>query len=361
MRVDAKKLKNRLTLEDYKTIMKALDIPQFGTNNGVVIYWSGEKNKNALDGSPKLYFYTDSRIFIGYTSSASYDIFSLVQKRLGLLNKPASFIDAINFILSATGINGETCQRITTKHQYNWENELGKYIRFRKTGSMLPVYDAQILNELSIVYPQQWIDEGISIESMEKYQIRYYDRCNQTIIPCFNKMGELIGIRVRNWETEKLSQAKYIPLTLLNGFTYKFPTNQTLYGLNYNWAEIERSQSVTIVESEKAVLKYDTFYGATSNCVAMYGSNLGTYRRNELLKLGVKEVFFVVDNDWIDQDQQFYNQWQKKIQAQANLWKGYATVWLVWDNQDLLSSKDNALDRDKDTYERLLETKERIV
>lgn len=361
MKIDAKKLKNRLTLNDYKKIMKALSIPIFAENSNIIIYWSGDKNKNALDGSPKLYLYCDTKIFVGYTSGASYDIFSLVQKRLNLLNQPCSFVDSINFILLVTGINSDSCVRITSKHSYDWENDLGKYLRFKKTGLMLTIYDDKILNQLPTKYPLQWIDEGISIDSMEKYQIKYYERCNQTVIPCFDKMGNLIGIRVRNWHPDKLAQAKYIPLSLLNGTIYKFPTNQVLYGLNYNWINIEKTQSVTIVESEKAVLKHDTFYPNDSNCVAMYGSNLGIYRRNELLKLGVKNIFLVVDNDWIGENKEFYNQWEQKIKKQADVWKGYATVWLVWDNQDLLSPKDNALDKDKATYEKLLETKERII
>ena len=99
MRVDAKKLKSKLTLQDHKTIMQALGIPPFSENNDTIIYWSGEKNKKALDGSPKLYFYKSTKIYVGYTSGASYDIIGLTQKRLNLLGHESSFKDALNFIL----------------------------------------------------------------------------------------------------------------------------------------------------------------------------------------------------------------------------------------------------------------------
>lgn len=361
MKVDAKKLKSRLTVEDHKAVMKALDIPAFAENKDSIVYWSGEKNKDALKGSPKLYYYKSSGIYVGYTSSASYDIIGLVQKRLSLLNQPSSFIDSINFILTATGIDPNACQRLTSKSTYNWEDDLGKYIRFRKTGSSLPIYDKQILDDLDHSYPQSWIDEGISIDSMEKYGIGYYERTNAITIPCMDKEGNLIGIRVRNQRPDLIEQAKYIPLTLLDGTCYKFNTNSALYGLNYNWAEIERSGVVKIVEGEKSVLKLDTIMGEACNAVAMYGSNLGTYRRNELLKLGVKKVELIVDNDFIGQNDVFYKDWQTKIQKQADIWKGYSEVWLIWDNMELLDPKDNALDKGVDIWNELYESKERIV
>lgn len=360
MKVDAKKLKNRLTLDDYKKIMKALDIPAFAENKDNIIYWSGEKNKIATNGSPKLYFYKSTGIYVGYTSSASYDIISLCQKRLALLNQPSSFIDSLNFILSVTNIDPDVCQRITKKQTYNWEDELGKYLRFRKNGSMLPTYDINILNELDTAIPQQWINEGITIETMEKYHIGYYERCNQTTIPCFGKNGELYGIRCRNWHPDRLEQAKYIPLILLSGKSYSFPTNKLFYGINYNWAAIEKEKTVWLGESEKFTLKLDSWYGQNNLALSMFGKNLGTERRNELLKMGVNKVIYVVDNDWIGKSQEEYDLWEKEIFDFAKIFKGYCEFDVVYDNLNLLNPKDNATDKDFDTWIKLYNNREKI-
>ena len=359
-KIDVKKLKKSLSLAHHKQIMQALGIPAYSENKEQIIYFSGDKNKDALKGSPKLYFYKDSQIYFGYTSSRSYDIISLVQTRLSLLKQPCSFLDACQFILDTTNINPDSISRVKKEgHVYDWSN-LERFIRVRKYGNQLSEYNRNIIDTLPSLYPQAWIDEGISEETMEKYQIRYYERCNQTVIPCFDDEARLVGVRVRNWDKDRVEQAKYMPLVTLDGQCYKFNTNQVFYGINYNKPEIERTGKVIIVESEKAVMKLDTYMGRHNIALGMYGSNLGIQRRNQLLKMGVNTVSYVVDNDFIGQDDAFFEQWREKIQHFIKLWDGFCRVEIVWDNLGLLGPKENATDRTKEIWEQLWENREII-
>ena len=359
-KIDVKKLKKSLSLAHHKQIMQALGIPAYSENKEQIIYFSGDKNKDALKGSPKLYFYKDSQIYFGYTSSRSYDIISLVQTRLSLLKQPCSFLDACQFILDTTNINPDSINRVKKEgHVYDWSN-LERFVRVRKYGNQLSEYNRNIIDTLPPLYPQAWIDEGISEETMDKYQIRYYERCNQTVIPCFDDEARLVGVRVRNWDKDRVEQAKYMPLVTLDGQCYKFNTNQVFYGINYNKPEIERTGKVIIVESEKAVMKLDTYMGRHNIALGMYGSNLGIQRRNQLLKMGVNTVSYVVDNDFIGQDDAFFEQWREKIQHFIKLWDGFCRVEIVWDNLGLLGPKENATDRTKEVWEQLWENREII-
>lgn len=359
-KIDVKKLKKSLSLAHHKQIMQALGIPAYSENKEQIIYFSGDKNKDALKGSPKLYFYKDSQIYFGYTSSRSYDIISLVQTRLSLLKQPCSFLDACQFIIDTTNINPDSISRIKKEgHVYDWSN-LERFIRVRKYGNQLSEYNRNIIDTLPPLYPQAWIDEGISEETMDKYQIRYYERCNQTVIPCFDEEARLVGVRVRNWDKDRVEQAKYMPLVTLDGQCYKFNTNQVFYGINYNKPEIERTGKVIIVESEKAVMKLDTYMGEHNIALGMYGSNLGIQRRNQLLKMGVNTVSYVVDNDFIGQDDTFFEQWREKIRHFIKLWDGFCRVEIVWDNLGLLGPKENATDRTKEVWEQLWENREII-
>ena len=359
-KIDVKKLKKSLSLAHHKQIMQALGIPAYSENKEQIIYFSGDKNKDALKGSPKLYFYKDSQIYFGYTSSRSYDIISLVQTRLSLLKQPCSFLDACQFILDTTNINPDSISRIKKDdHVYDWSN-LERFVRVRKYGNQLSEYNRNIIDTLPPLYPQAWIDEGISEETMDKYQIRYYERCNQTVIPCFDDEARLVGVRVRNWDKDRVEQAKYMPLVTLDGQCYKFNTNQVFYGINYNKPEIERTGKVIIVESEKAVMKLDTYMGRHNIALGMYGSNLGIQRRNQLLKMGVNTVSYVVDNDFIGQDDEFFEQWREKIRHFIKLWDGFCRVEIVWDNLGLLGPKENATDRTKEVWEQLWENREII-
>ena len=359
-KIDVKKLKKSLSLAHHKQIMQALGIPAYSENKEQIIYFSGDRNKDALKGSPKLYFYKDSQIYFGYTSSRSYDIISLVQTRLALLKQPCSFLDACQFILDTTNINPDSISRVKKDgHVYDWSS-LERFIKVRKYGNQLSEYNRNIIDTLPSLYPQAWIDEGISEETMDKYQIRYYERCNQTVIPCFDDEARLVGVRVRNWDKDRVEQAKYMPLVTLDGQCYKFNTNQVFYGINYNKPEIERTGKVIIVESEKAVMKLDTYMGRHNIALGMYGSNLGIQRRNQLLKMGVNTVSYVVDNDFIGQDDAFFEQWREKIQHFIKLWDGFCRVEIVWDNLGLLGPKENATDRTKEVWEQLWENREII-
>ena len=355
-----KAIKARLTVDDHKKIMKALDIPAYTESSSCITYWSGDKNRDAMKGSPKLVFYKDTKIYMGYTASTSYDIISLCQVRLGLLGQPHTFLDAINFIIETTGLEIDAVKRINAPHVCDWSG-LEKFIRFRSTGSTLESYDKSILNQLDHSIPQQWLDEGISLETMVKYQIGYYDRLDATTIPCFNRSGELIGIRCRHWRPEEIEQGKYRPLSLLDGTTFKFPTNQVFFGINWNWGEIERTGAVMIVESEKAVMWLDSLYHEKNVALGMYGKNLGLQRRNQLIKLGVDKVIYIPDNDWIGKTKSDFDRWEQDVIKFGNQFKGYANVDVVWDNLGLLKEKQNATDNGIETWNKLFDNKEVLI
>ena len=357
--INTKRLKSSLTLEDHKSICKALGIPAFSENSKQIVYWSGEKNVDPYKGSPKLYFFKDTKVYCGFTSGASYDIISLTQRRLSLLKQPSSFMDAINFILSITGKEIDNVQRLTKTHIYDWQADLEKFIRFKRTGTTLTTYNDIILSQLDQSVPQPWLDEGISEDTLIKYQIGYYERLNATTIPCRDKQGNLIGIRCRHWQPEEIEQGKYRPLLLLDGVTsFKFPTNNVFFGINYNWPEIEQTGKVMLVESEKAVMKLDTIYKEHNVALGMFGSNLGLKRRNDLVKLGVNHVLYIPDNDWIGLNDEAYQEWEDKVVRFCKQFDGYAKVEIIWDNLGLLGPKENATDRDENTWWKLYEAKE---
>lgn len=356
MGVNTKALKARLTVKDHKKIMQSLGIPIFSENKTQIVYYSGDKHVDALKHSPKLYYYIDTGVYCGYSSGRSYDVISLVQTRLTLLGQDCNFVKAVNYILEICGIEENKVQRISKPNITDWSG-LERFITVRNGGSSLPIYDKAILEAIPQQPCQEWLREGISKETQELYQIGWYGREWGTTIPVYDNQYNLVGIRCRYWGKNS-EYGKYRPLSLLNDTTYKFPTNAVLYGLAQNQYEIERTSTVMIAESEKAVLKLDTWYGSKSTAVAMFGSQLGLQRRNQLLKLGVKHVILIVDNDAKDKSDEEFEQWNEKILKQAELWSGLAQVDVVWDSLGLLEPKENATDKDKKTFEKLFEARE---
>lgn len=351
---NAKQIKSYLSLSDYEKIMEALSIPIYKKEKTQWIFWTGDKNKNPLNGSPKLYFYTDTKIFFGYTAGRSYDIFSLVQTRLGLLNKNCKFIDALNFITKIVGIDNSFYINTPTIKTYDWENDIGKYIKYKRKDYVLKNFDINILSQFQTKYPEEWIDEGISKESMEKFKIKYYPRLQATVIPCQDKNGNLIGIRCRHWLPEEIKNGKYRPLYLLNNKSFEFPTNQVFYGINYNWAEIERTGHVILVEGEKSVLKADTWWREKSNVLGLYGSNVGLNRVKQLLELGVNHVTLALDSDFEKIDDDNYKIFVNKILNIGKLFKGFCLVDVVFNNIELNNwNKNSPFDGDEEVWQKM--------
>ena len=328
--INVKTLKNNLTLEDYRKIEKALGLREFSKNENQIIFYNADKHKDLSKQKPKLYFYPKNKIYISYSASRSYDIIGLVQAVKTTQGEDFSFMDSINFILSVTGLDPKACQRLTNKKQYGWEDDLGKYLRIKNGESSLQVYDNFILKNLPSIYPESWIEEGISISSMDKYNIKYYPRLQATVVPCYNKDGNLIGIRCRHWQPQEIENGKYKPLQLLDGTIYKFPTNKVFYGINYNWAEIERTGHVILVEGEKSVLKADSWWHENSNVLALYGSNIGLKRVKELVKMGVNHVTLALDSDYHVVGDDEYKEFESKILKLGELFKGLCEVDVVY-------------------------------
>ena len=359
--INTKTLKARLKLSDYEKLFKALNVPIYTKGCKYWTLYTACHNRDPYQGSPKLLFYHDTGMFQCLTQcSCSFDIITLTQKRLKLLSKPCSFVDAINFIIEITGLETDTVKRINAPHVCDWSG-LEKFVRFRSTGSTLEPYNKSILDQLNHSVPQQWLDEGISLETMVKYQIGYYDRLDATTIPCFNQQGELIGIRCRHWRPNEIEEGKYRPLCLLDGTSYKFSTNNVFYGINWNWGEIERTGHVILVESEKAVMWLDSLYHEQNVALGMYGKNLGLQRRNQLIKLGVNKVIYIPDNDWIGKTKSDFDKWEQDVIKFGNQFKGYANVEVVWDNLGLLKEKENATDNGIETWNKLFNNKEVLI
>ena len=161
----------------------------------------------------------------------------------------------------------------------------------------MPKYDKKVLEYFPKIYHEDWLDYGISENTLEKYGIRWYDYKQQIVIPCLNQNGDLIGIRVRNMNPN--IDIKYMPLQLLDGTEFNFPTNEAFYGENFNWINVQKTKSVILVESEKTVMKYEDWYGEENNiCLGLYGSVLKGGKLKKLLSWGCETFYIALDSDF---------------------------------------------------------------
>ena len=366
-----KQVIDSLTLKDYEDLIIKTGgiIKQKNNTNWILMTYC--HNKDPLQGSPKLEFYLSTKTFYCFSGcQQSYNIVTLLQQRFKILGEEKNRVEVLKYIIDTCGLDIDL-KNVEIKEKSNdicdWQSVLSKYTRYKNSYNELKPYNKSILNGFPKLYHQDWLDYGITMETMEKYNIRYYPYRNQILIPCFREDGSLIGIRVRNMDEIVLKEGtpKYFPLYLLDGTSFEFPTNNYFYGENYNLEEIKRTGVVWLVESEKSVLKMDSWFGEHNVSLAMYGSNLGKKRFDKLISLGLNEVVIILDSDFhsiYDENNELteeYIKFEDKVLKMAKPFKPYVNkITCCFNNQGYEGYKFSACDFTKEQFDILYKNRE---
>ncbi|MEB7385057.1 hypothetical protein NGC55_09125 [Staphylococcus xylosus] len=178
---------------------------------------------------------------------------------------------------------------------------------------------------------------------MGKYNIRFYSDMFQIIIPHHDDIGNLIGIRNRNWNKVFMKRAKYIPIYLKDK-GYNHPLGYALYGLYQNKEEIQRKRKAMILEGEKSCLFSDTFYGEDNFVVAICGSSMSKYQAELLLNLSIEEIIIAIDKEYIQVDTPEFSNYMKKVKKIGRHFAPYISTYHLTDTRGVLGLKESPLD-----------------
>lgn len=368
-----KQVIDSLTLKDYEDLIIKTGGIIKQKNNTKWILMTYCHNKDPLQGSPKLEFYLRTKTFYCFSGcQQSYNIITLLQQRFKILGEKKNRVEVLKYIIDTCELNIDL-ENVEIKEKSNdicdWQSILSKYTRYKNSYNELKPYDKSILNGFPKLYHKDWLDYGITEETMEKYNIRYYPYRNQIVIPCYNKGGDLIGIRVRNMDKIALNEgcAKYFPLEILDGSMFKFQTNLVFYGENYNLEEIKRTGVCWLVESEKSVLKFDSWFHENNVSLGLYGSNLGKKRFEFLIKLGLSELVIMLDSDFhtiYDENNELtkdYIEFEDKVLKMAKPFKPYiGKISVCFNNQGHEGYKFSPCDFTREQFDILYKNREEI-
>ena len=221
-------------------------------------------------------------------------------------------------------------------------------------------YDTNILKKFGFDYMglMPWIEEGIGIETLQKFNIKWDSYRQAIVIPNFDYDGKLIGIRERHFKPEELAKGKYRPL-YDSGTLYNHPTGRTFYGIYENHKNIERKHIAIIFEGEKSVLLYGTIYGNHNNvALATLGQNITKDHIQYLLKMKVTHVILAYDSDYEDYKQ--LKEVEKKYIEKAKILAPYFNVSYLMDFDFELPYKSSPIDGGREIFEKILKNR-RIV
>lgn len=185
---------------------------------------------------------------------------------------------------------------------------------------------------------KMFLDDNINIETQILFDCRYDFESHYIIILWKDECGDIRGVRGRrNFDDE--NKPKYM--------TFKsFRKNNFLFGLDKTLPHILKKRSVLIFESEKSTMKSWQF--GYKNCVSV-GSHCLSENQIRLLKYNCDNICLCYDKD-VEED--ILIEECKKIKRILP----EVRVYYMLDGNNLLDKKDAPVDKDFETFKKLLRT-----
>lgn len=306
-------------------------------------------NVDSSDASMKLYYYKKNKRFVCYTEcSCSFNIFTLFEKRYNLLGINYNYYKDI--ILKITDKN-MISQSLVNGFITEYNSEYSKY-KIDKPQVSLKKYNSNILNTFTFFATPEWLNDGISVEAMKRYNILYSIDQNKIIIPHYDINNNLIGIRGRALNEEDLKIGKYMPIQLENQI-FAHPLSYNLYGLYNVKDNIKKYGMAIVAESEKSCLQYETMVGIEHNIVvACCGSSFHKYQLDLLLSCGAKKVLIAFDKEWSNNKEK--EKYYSKLKSICDRYKQFCKMGFIFDFQNLLQLKDSPFDKGFDVIKQLI-------
>lgn len=307
-------------------------------------------NPIAAEASLKLYYYKDNKFFYCYTEDGGMSIFTFLKNYYETRELNYDWYNDVYLVAKSCAISFETN---LSQPVLPGLRDLYKTIN-RDTN--LPVYPKGALSVFSHHYPVEWLDDGISESTLDKFNILFsYDQ-HKIIIPHYNIDGELVGIRGRTldeWEEENLG--KYMPVKI-EGKWYSHPLSLNLYGLNKTRDAIAETRQVIVFEGEKSVLQMEGF-SLPNNSVAVCGANFNKFHLDILMKyFNLNEIVLAFDNE----DQKNQSKHFNRLMKIAKKYTNYVNWSFIYDFNQISDYKSSPSDGGEEIFRELLKTRVKV-
>ena len=337
-------------LDDNKVIsmLEKLDIPYVDKGSHLLLPTVCH-NENVDEASWKLYYYKNTHIFQCYTECGAMSIFTFFKNFYETRNIVYDWFTDVYEVIRGCSYFSEEQKSSNAYHSIKDNYTL------KKDRRELPTYSDKILDVFMKYYPVEWLNDGISKDAMDKFNIRYSISQNKIIIPHYDVRGRLVGIRGRALNKDDIENwGKYMPVQI-EGKWYSHPLSLNLYGLNITKDNIRRAGMAFIFEAEKSVLQCESFQ--FPNCaIAVCGSKFNKYALDILMReCHPSEIVICFDKEQMGTDEYFYHLYEL-----CEKYKVYSNFSFIYDKEKLLKLKDSPSDRGEEIFKRLLEKRVRV-
>ena len=343
--MDYTKIIENLNTDAIIHLMTELGADRYDDRGDYIIFPTICHNEDSSEASMKLYFYKNNKVFVCYTSCGGMSIFKFLKHYYEERQIEYDWHQDIYEVV---------CNCSDFRRKEGFERTPYKSLRERykvaRKDVQLPEYSKNVLDCFVKHYPPEWLNDGITKEAMDVFDISYSIAHNKIIIPHYDVDGRLVGIRGRalnDWEVENVG--KYAPIHIEQTW-YKHPLSMNLYGLNVTKKNIRAHSICFLFESEKSVMQAEGF--KLPNCsVAVCGSNFNKYQLNILMKTcAPHEIVLCFDKEELPGEDKYFN----KLWNICQKYKNYCNFSFIYDREGLLDLKDSPTDRGEETFIKLL-------
>ena len=360
---DKDEIKNQLDIDDIFQLVTEFggepEYSDFGFISRTICH------NPAHEGSRKLYYYENSGLFQCWTGCGGFDIFELIQKVASIQwHRECDLNEAIRYVAYKFGLDAGFEVDEEVLNEEDWKI-LEKYNRIQNLEKKnyhvtLKPYDPIILSRFNYnVKLTPWLKEGITQESLTKYNIGFYPGGDQITIPHYDVNGNFIGLRGRTLCAEDAKNfGKYRPINV-NNTLYNHPLGMNLYGLNQTKENIAQMQTAIVFEGEKSVLLYQSYFPEANISVATCGSNISMYQIQLLIDVGAKNVVIAFDRQFKEIGDDEWKHWTSNLQKIYNKYNNYVNISFIFDKNKITNYKDSPIDRGAEIFLKLFN--ERVV
>lgn len=195
----------------------------------------------------------------------------------------------------------------------------------------------------------EWLDENISQNALDLFQIRIDRNSNRVVYPVFDMEGNFINIKGRtrfsNFKTLKIPKyINYYPVGVMDYFQ----------GYQQAAKYIYESKEVKIFESIKSVMKL--FDNNIKDVISAEKHTLTIEQIRQLIIMGVENVILCWDSDVSYQS--------SDVMKNIQFLKRFMNVYVICDTQNLLggiSAKNSPIDCGLDVWNYIYRNKKKIT
>lgn len=272
----------------------------------------------------------DPPVFFDFSSGKSGNIISFIR-----YYNNCSLHDAVDILKKFAGVDSDIQQRrrlaaVEVAKRYKGKKNPEKASKVTALPEDYMLRYEQRPDKLAV-----WEAEGISKESLKKFQVAYDPFSDRLVYPIRNPNGDIVNVGARtldpDWKQKKLRKYSYL-------FSWDGGMN-TIYGLAENKDEILRKKEIILFEGAKSVMIADSW--GIKNTGAVLTSHLSGLQLKILAKLGVR-VVFALDKEVVIRD-------DPNI---AKL-KRYVNTEYLWDKDGLIDDKDSPVDKGLEIFTKL--------